>query len=205
LLLPNRDRTDLFFLRPEATGKHYGLLYQSVLTTGTPPRELASTSAAADYPRLLTNGKAAFVSWSAGRDGYHLLPVEEKRLRDFMRGSAATLTGDHANSRFLLVLWSVDCAPCLREFEQFAALRRQGRRLLLVLVATDGLAERERVTKVLARFGLQDAENWIFADENAAKLRFEIDPGWHGEMPIYRPAILSSGPCSVQGHARFRV
>jgi hypothetical protein len=151
--------------------------------TWTPPRELASTSAVADYPRLLTNGKAAFVSWSAGRDGYHLLPVEEKRLQDFIRGSAATLTGEHANSRFLLVLWSVDCAPCLREFEQFAALRRQGRRLPLVLVATDGLAERERVTKVLARFGLQDAENWIFADENAAKLRFEIDPGWHGEMP----------------------
>jgi len=44
------------------------------------------------------------------------------------------------------------------------------------LVATDGLAERERVTGVLARFGLQD-------DENATKLRFEIDPGWHGEMP----------------------
>ena len=107
----------------------------------TPPRELASTSATADYPRLLTNGRTAFV------------------------------------------LWSVDCAPCLREFEQFAALRRQGRQLPLVLVATDGLAERERVTGVLARFGLQDDENWIFADENAAKLRFEIDFGWHGEMP----------------------
>ncbi|TFG86041.1 MAG: hypothetical protein E4H19_06945 [Chromatiales bacterium] len=149
----------------------------------TAPRELASTTAAADYPRLVANDTAAFVSWSAGRDGYRLLPLEENRLRSFVPGSAATLVKQRRNDRFLLVLWSVDCAPCLREFEQFKELRRQGRHLPLLLVATDGLAERDRVTDVLARFGLQDVENWIFADENPAKLRFEIDPAWYGEMP----------------------
>lgn len=149
----------------------------------TAPRELGSSTAASDYPRLVTDGKAAFVSWSAGRDGYRLLPLEDNRLRSFVPGSAATLAEQRRNGRFLLVLWSVDCAPCLREFEQFQALRRQGRNLPLVLVATDGLAERERVSGTLARFGLQDVETWIFADENAARLRFEIDPGWYGEMP----------------------
>ena len=149
----------------------------------TAARELASTTAAADYPRLIASETAAFVSWSAGQDGYRLLPLEENRLRSFVPGSAATLAEQWRNDRFLLVLWSVDCAPCLKEFEQFQALRRQGRDLPLVLVATDGLAERERVSEVLARFGLQDVENWVFADENAARLRFEIDPAWYGEMP----------------------
>ncbi len=157
----------------------------------TTPRELASTTAAADYPRLVANDTAAFVSWSAGRDGYRLLPLEENRLRSFVPGSAATLVKQRRNDRFLLVLWSVDCAPCLKEFEQFKELRRQGRHLPLLLVATDGLAERDRVTEVLARFGLQNVENWIFADENPAKLRFEIDPAWYGEMP--RSYFYASG------------
>jgi len=151
--------------------------------TWTAPRELASSTAATDYPRLIANGAAAYVSWSAGRDGYRLLPLEDNRLKSFVTGSAAALAEERRDSRFMLVLWSVDCAPCLREFEQFQALRREGRDLPLVLVATDGLAERERVSAVLARFGLQDAENWVFADENAARLRYEIDPGWYGEMP----------------------
>ena len=149
----------------------------------TEPVELGSSTAVADYPRLITNGTSAFVSWSAGPEMYRLLPLVDRKLQDFVPGSAATLKQLHYGNRFLLVLWSVDCAPCLREFEQLAALRREGRQLPLVLVSTDGVAERERVTAILARFGLQEAENWIFADDNAAKLRFEIDPTWHGEMP----------------------
>jgi hypothetical protein len=151
--------------------------------TWSAPGELATGTGAADYPRLIANGTGAFVSWSAGPDGYRLLPLENEQLKSFVTGSTAALVDERRDSRFMLVLWSVDCAPCLREFEQFQALRQQGRRLPLVLVATDGLAERERVSAVLARFGLEDAENWIFAEENAARLRYEIDPGWYGEMP----------------------
>jgi hypothetical protein len=156
----------------------------------TPAAALASTTEAADYPRLLARGPAAFVSWSAGRDGYRLLPVGDTSrpeagsgVLSFVTGSAAALAARRRNEPFLLVLWSVDCAPCLREFGEFAALRHQGRQLPLVLVATDGPGERERVTAVLNRFGLQDVETWLFTDENAAKLRYEIDPAWYGEMP----------------------
>jgi hypothetical protein len=156
----------------------------------TPAKEFGSTAEAADYPRLLARGQSAFVSWSAGKDGYRLLPLGDKapppresRLQNFVPGSAGALAAARRNEPFLLVLWSVDCAPCFREFAEFQKLRREGRQLPLVLVATDGLAERERVGAALARFGLQDVENWIFADGNAAKLRFEIDPAWYGEMP----------------------
>jgi hypothetical protein len=31
--------------------------------------------------------------------------------------------------------------------------------------------------------GLSGAENWIFADDFVERLRFEIDPRWHGEIP----------------------
>jgi len=36
---------------------------------------------------------------------------------------------------------------------------------------------------MLAKTGLSGAENWIFDDPFTARLRFEIDPRWQGEIP----------------------
>ena len=36
---------------------------------------------------------------------------------------------------------------------------------------------------MLAKSGLQPAENWIFSDGFAERLRFEIDPAWQGDIP----------------------
>lgn len=104
-------------------------------------------------------------------------------LQPFGPGSAATLAAAHRGQAWALVLWSVDCGPCLKEFQAMADLRRAGIGLPLVLVATDGLARQAEVSAVLARFGLADLENWVFADEDAQRLRYEIDPTWYGEMP----------------------
>ncbi|MFN3397186.1 MAG: hypothetical protein ACK4ZS_01480, partial [Sulfurimicrobium sp.] len=32
-------------------------------------------------------------------------------------------------------------------------------------------------------FGLGNTGQWIFADDMPERLRFEIDPRWHGELP----------------------
>ena len=40
-----------------------------------PARRLAAAASAADYPRLVDNGRQAFVSWYAADSGYQLLPT----------------------------------------------------------------------------------------------------------------------------------
>jgi thiol-disulfide isomerase/thioredoxin len=110
--------------------------------------------------------------------------------RAFRPGSFAGLLEARRGEPFLLVLWSLACPPCLREFEMLGQLRKVHPRFPLVLIATDDIADSEPVMEVLRRYGLELEEAWIFADQDAARLRYEIDPGWHGDMPrayFYQP------------------
>jgi hypothetical protein len=43
---------------------------------------------------------------------------------------------------------------------------------------------------MLRNAGLSSAENWIFSDGYAERLRFEIDPTWQGDIP--RTMLISS-------------
>ena len=52
-----------------------------------------------------------------------------------------------------------------------------------VLLATDDQADTKEVNKIIEQKGLGIMESWIFAEGNAQKLRFEIDPVWYGEIP----------------------
>jgi len=40
-----------------------------------------------------------------------------------------------------------------------------------------------QVRGALQKDSLLNVENWLFADSFEEKLRYEIDPHWHGEMP----------------------
>ena len=62
-------------------------------------------------------------------------------------------------------------------------LRKSHPQLPLVLIATDDIADQAMAGKVLAKYGMETEESWIFADGNPQKLRYEIDPAWYGEMP----------------------
>ena len=104
-------------------------------------------------------------------------------LRGFGPGSLRDIQSAHAGEPFLLVLWSITCGPCREEFEMLAALRAERGPFPLVLVSTDELSDLPLATEMLQRYGLAEVESWIFADPDAQRLRFEIDPSWYGEMP----------------------
>ncbi len=51
------------------------------------------------------------------------------------------------------------------------------------MLTTDDSSADEQVQQILGKNDLAGLENWIFADDNSQKLRYEIDPLWYGEMP----------------------
>lgn len=53
----------------------------------------------------------------------------------------------------------------------------------MIMLATDGLSDKMQIEQILEQHQLAEIENWVFADENSQKLRFEIDPKWYGELP----------------------
>lgn len=114
-------------------------------------------------------------------------PAQE--IHPFVRGSLAGIVAARANVPFVLGFWSLTCAHCQEELALFGRMVKDDARFPLVLVSTDTPADQEAINAVLARHGLTAVENWVFADDFVERLRFEVDPRWHGELPrtyVYR-------------------
>jgi thiol-disulfide isomerase/thioredoxin len=84
---------------------------------------------------------------------------------------------------FVLALWSLECPPCYKELAMLAEWQKQNLSSHLVLVSTDSNASPDELTATLERFDFVQAEQWVFADHNAQRLRYAIDPLWRGELP----------------------
>lgn len=112
-----------------------------------------------------------------------MTPAFAAGLAPFQTESLTAIENARAGKPFILMLWSLDCPPCMREFE---VLQRQRDRIppsALVLISTDSEAQQSEIETMLERFGMTAFENWVFADHFVERLRYVIDPQWFGELP----------------------
>ena len=113
------------------------------------------------------------------------MPALAGDFRPFGRGSWQQLRDAHAGKPTIVHFWGLTCAPCLAELPQWGKLLKQRRDFQFVLIAADPVPEEPtRMMGTLTKAGLGAAENWMFADRFADRLRFEIDPDWAGELPL---------------------
>ncbi len=149
---------------------------------------LASTEAASDHPLLLSHNNEFFISWWTEAEGFQLIPVVEKikieefSLLPFNKKSLFEIEKRHENTNFLLVLWSLDCPPCLKEFKLLSSLVKQKNSPRIVLVSTDSVEFVPEIKSRLIEYNLQQEENWYFNDVPEL-LRSKIDKNWFGELP----------------------
>ncbi len=83
----------------------------------------------------------------------------------------------------LVILWSFDCPPCIKELEKISDLHQQYPEYQLTLINTDSVDEQIRVKKLIEQYNLAGLDNWGFANTDAEKLRYDIDPRWFGDLP----------------------
>ncbi len=101
----------------------------------------------------------------------------------FTDGSFGTIVRAHQGKPFVLVFWSVDCPPCIKELGTLTMALKRHPDMALVLVSTDDTAARPRIEEILNKHGLQQVESWIFADSQTRRLRDQVDANWYGELP----------------------
>lgn len=110
-------------------------------------------------------------------------PTIGKGVRPFVAGSLAGILAQRQGRPFVLVFWSSSCGYCPAELKALSVIRKANPKLGVVLVSADTPEEAPLAAKLAAKYGLGKAEQWIFADEMEERLRFDIDPRWHGELP----------------------
>ncbi len=132
-----------------------------------------------------------------------LLPgLAAAEFRPFTSGSLKEITTARTGRPFLLVLWSVDCPPCLKELKEIGQLYPQFPPDGLVLISTDSADYADEAQKILNRYGLADAESWRFTDGFPERMRYQIDPNWYGELPrtyIYNSQHQRIGRSGILG------
>jgi thiol-disulfide isomerase/thioredoxin len=110
-------------------------------------------------------------------------PAETAGLKPFVAGSYRHLLDSNAQKPFMLVIWSITCSSCLKDMALLNKMHKVNPKINMVMLSTDDVSATEQVQQILAKNELTGLENWLFADENPQKLRYEIDPRWYGELP----------------------
>jgi thiol-disulfide isomerase/thioredoxin len=108
----------------------------------------------------------------------------EGKLRAFERGSWQAILHAHAGRPTMVNFWGVTCGPCKIELPLLGQLMKENPGLDVVTVDADLVPNLPDATaSMLEKAGLSSAENWMFNDGFVERLRYEIDPGWSGELP----------------------
>lgn len=106
-------------------------------------------------------------------------------VRSFGRGSWQEIRKAHAGEPLVVHFWGVTCGPCRTEMPQWGQFLNERADLRLITIDADVVPNAPTAVRaMLDRSGLSSrAENWMFNDDFVERLRYEIDPQWHGEIP----------------------
>lgn len=104
-------------------------------------------------------------------------------LRTFVPGSLAKIAAERQDRPFVVALWSVSCTHCPAELKALSEFRKKQPKLDIVLISADSPDDAAQALQLARKSGLERSEQWIFSDDMPERLRFEIDPNWHGELP----------------------
>ena len=78
--------------------------------------------------------------------------------------------------------WGVTCPACVKEMPQWGQFIKNNPNAKVVFIQVDDVSQ-DSMKKMLSKAGLDKANNYYVAAPFDERLRFEIDPQWHGETP----------------------
>ncbi len=109
-------------------------------------------------------------------------PPHAAEMSWFDSASLPQLASSQQGKPFVLVVWSLDCGYCKRNFEAISKLHARHPALRVVTLSMDGPAARQQVQQRLERTRLT-RNAWMFGNEAQERLRYALDPDWMGETP----------------------
>ncbi|MGJ4995984.1 TlpA family protein disulfide reductase [Bradyrhizobium sp. HKCCYLS3077] len=125
-------------------------------------------------------------------------------LKPFERGSWREVLRSHAGRPTLIHFWGVTCGPCKIELPQLGKFMADHPEIDVVTVSADLVPNLDAATQaMLDKAGLAAAENFIFNDGYAERLRFEIDPSWQGEIPRTILVSRDGAMSTIEGSAEI--
>jgi thiol-disulfide isomerase/thioredoxin len=126
------------------------------------------------------------------------------QIKPFERGSWNDILRSHAGRPTIVHFWGVTCGPCKVELPLLGEFMKAHPAINMVTISADLVPDLPGATRLmLEKSGLQSAENWIFNDGFVERLRFEIDPGWQGDIPRTMLISREGAITTIEGSAEI--
>lgn len=109
--------------------------------------------------------------------------AESNIVKTFDSGSYQQILAENAEKPFVLAIWSIDCPSCLKDMDVIYTIHEKHPELKVVMLSTDEPEASAEVEDILTKHKLTNLDNWMFGNDDAQKMRYEIDPRWYGELP----------------------
>lgn len=103
-------------------------------------------------------------------------------LKPYQTGDWSRLVKAGNGAPMAIHFWGVTCPACVKEMPQWGAFVKRNPKAKVIFIQVDDVSP-EMMQKMLDRAGLEQANNYYLASAFDERLRYEIDPQWHGETP----------------------
>ncbi len=106
-------------------------------------------------------------------------------LKPFEPQSVEQIADGHKGKPFVVLVWSMDCEFCQHSLDVLSKARAANPGFDIVTISTDPLSDAALSQMVKKRLSGIDllSDAWSFGELAPERLRYAIDPRWHGEKP----------------------
>ena len=103
-------------------------------------------------------------------------------LKSYQAGDWRSITKAANGVPLAVHFWGVTCPACVKEMPQWGQFLKSNPNAKVVFIQVDDVSP-DSIKKMLNKAGLDNANNYYVSTPFDERLRFEIDPQWHGETP----------------------
>lgn len=103
-------------------------------------------------------------------------------LKPYQAGDWKSITKTANSTPVAVHFWGVTCPACVKEMPQWGQFLKSNPNAKVVFIQVDDVPQ-DSMRKMLDKAGLEKANSFYVAAPFDERLRYEIDPKWHGETP----------------------
>ncbi len=108
--------------------------------------------------------------------------ADPNTLKPYQAGDWSSLVKTANGAPLAVHFWGVTCPACVKEMPQWGSFVKNNPTAKVVFIQVDDVSV-DSIKKMLNKAGLEKANNFYVAAPFDERLRYEIDPKWHGETP----------------------
>jgi thiol-disulfide isomerase/thioredoxin len=112
----------------------------------------------------------------------HLAFADRPNLKPYQSGDWSSLVKSANGAPIAIHFWGVTCPACVKEMPLWGNFLKNNQNTKVIFIQVDDVTP-ESMQKMLNKAGLEKANNYFVVGPFDERLRYEIDPKWHGETP----------------------